>query len=237
MFKRFTDCHKWQDPWFRSLPIEYKLFWLYICDMCDNSGVWRVDWETASYFIHAEIDSTKAMELFKERLYILSPGHFLVKKFIDFQFGELTGESPLHKSVLKLVAKHSLALPYPKPSARVQVKVKVKEEVKVKDVEVKRFGIPKAEEVADYAKSIGFKLDGEKFMDYYTSRGWKIGHSAIKDWKACVRTWKSKQSENALTLPVKQPTFAYDEHIPNEEDLMTADDIAKLRQSLKGTQK
>lgn len=54
----------------------------------------------------------------------------------------------------------------------------------------KPFSKPVPKEVSDYAKTIGFELDGQKFCDYYESKGWVIGKSPMKDWKACVRTWK-----------------------------------------------
>lgn len=79
----------------------------------------------------------------------------------------------------------------------------------------KTFTKPAPQEVADYAKSIGFELDGQKFCDYYESKGWVIGKSPMKDWKACVRTWKSnghggssgrvKQDGYATAKPGKYP--------------------------------
>lgn len=58
----------------------------------------------------------------------------------------------------------------------------------------KVFQKPTAEEVSEYAQSIDFSLDGAYFIDYYETRGWKIKNSSIKDWKACVRTWKKNKS-------------------------------------------
>jgi hypothetical protein len=55
----------------------------------------------------------------------------------------------------------------------------------------KKFQKPTPDEVYQYAKSIGFDLSGQKFCDYYESKGWLVGKSPMKDWKACIRTWKS----------------------------------------------
>ena len=63
----------------------------------------------------------------------------------------------------------------------------------------KVFKIPDATEVSEYCSSIGFSLDGEHFVDYYTTRGWKIGTAAMKDWKAAVRTWKRNSKDTIPT--------------------------------------
>jgi hypothetical protein len=35
-------------------------------------------------------------------------------------------------------------------------------------------------------------LDANRFHDFYTSKGWKIGSQPMKDWKACARNWLSR---------------------------------------------
>lgn len=57
------------------------------------------------------------------------------------------------------------------------------------------FKEPTALEVEEYAKTIDFKVDGEYFIAHYRKTGWKIKSSPIKDWRACVVTWK-KGSNN-----------------------------------------
>lgn len=52
------------------------------------------------------------------------------------------------------------------------------------------FNKPMPDQVTAYAESIGFALDGQQFCDYYESKGWLIGKTPMKDWKAAVRTWK-----------------------------------------------
>lgn len=53
-----------------------------------------------------------------------------------------------------------------------------------------RFSPPARQDVADYCKEKGFSdFDVERFVDYYTSNGWMVGKSKMKDWKAAVRNW------------------------------------------------
>jgi hypothetical protein len=70
----------------------------------------------------------------------------------------------------------------------------------------KPFTPPTEGEVAQYAESIGFKLDAEQFVNFYTAKGWKVGRSKMQDWQAAVRTWKQRATEKKkrlLALPGK----------------------------------
>ena len=53
----------------------------------------------------------------------------------------------------------------------------------------KRFTPPSLEEVRAYAAEKGLAVDCERFIDYYTANGWKVGRNPMKDWKAAVRNW------------------------------------------------
>lgn len=61
-----------------------------------------------------------------------------------------------------------------------------------------RFRAPSPEEVEEYARSYaegkGLDLastdfDPERFVDFYAQKGWMVGKSRMKDWKASVRNW------------------------------------------------
>lgn len=56
------------------------------------------------------------------------------------------------------------------------------------------FKKPTPQEVTEYAQSIGYALDGEKFVSHYEASGWMRGKSKIKDWKAAVVTWKKNEN-------------------------------------------
>lgn len=148
--------------------MEYKLLWNFLCDRCDNAGVWKIDFEAASFFIGVEIDPAKAYEEMRQRVRVLDPNNWLIAKFVDFQFGSLTSNSPLHKSVLKMIERHTLALGYPKAMPRVQVMVKVKDKVR--------------EEV----KTLGPKFDFEALWAKYPRREGR--KEAEKHFKASVVT-------------------------------------------------
>ncbi len=61
-----------------------------------------------------------------------------------------------------------------------------------------RFVPPTPQEVADYCQQRQNGIDGNEFCDFYASKGWMIGKSKMKDWRAAVRTWeKSRQKQPA----------------------------------------
>lgn len=64
-----------------------------------------------------------------------------------------------------------------------------------------RFTKPTVEEIDEYSKSIGFNLEAEKFFDYYESKGWVVGKTPMKNWKASVRTWKNNKKGFAYDAP------------------------------------
>ena len=63
-------------------------------------------------------------------------------------------------------------------------------EIDNKPVRQKRFRKPTVEEIESYCRERNNNVDANKFYDYYESKGWIIGKSPMKDWKACVRTWE-----------------------------------------------
>ena len=53
-----------------------------------------------------------------------------------------------------------------------------------------RFHPPTADEVADYCHARGNRVDPQRFVDYYTANGWRVGRTPMTDWQAAVRTWE-----------------------------------------------
>ena len=57
------------------------------------------------------------------------------------------------------------------------------------------FQKPSLEEVRAYCISRSNKVDPEQFFNFYESKGWIIGKSPMKDWRAAVRTWEKREKE------------------------------------------
>ena len=56
-----------------------------------------------------------------------------------------------------------------------------------------RFQKPSIAEVHAYGLTLTPRfLKAEQFVNYYESKGWMIGKSKMRSWKAAVRTWQAK---------------------------------------------
>ena len=63
----------------------------------------------------------------------------------------------------------------------------------------KKFKKPTVEEVRAYCLERHNSVDPEAFVDFYESKGWKVGDQPMKDWKACVRTWERSESRRTYS--------------------------------------
>ena len=54
----------------------------------------------------------------------------------------------------------------------------------------KRFVPPTPDDVKQYCRERNNAVDPERFVDFYASKGWMVGKTKMKDWKASVRTWE-----------------------------------------------
>ena len=106
MAKRFTDSEKWKKKWFRELSPIHKCFWQYLLDSCNHAGIWEVDFYLAGVFIGRELDQKEVRDVFSKQYKILNRGSkWLIKDFIDFQYGELNPSNRAHLSVINILKK------------------------------------------------------------------------------------------------------------------------------------
>ena len=55
-----------------------------------------------------------------------------------------------------------------------------------------RFVPPTVDQVQAYASEHGLIMDCTRFVDWYASKGWKVGSSPMKDWRAAARNWSAR---------------------------------------------
>ena len=62
------------------------------------------------------------------------------------------------------------------------------------------FKKPTLDEVKNYCILRKNNIEAEAFIDFYESKGWQIGKEKMKSWKACVRTWESRDKNKPKTM-------------------------------------
>lgn len=76
----------------------------------------------------------------------------------------------------------------------------------------KRFVKPTLEQIKEYCLTRKNNIDAQHFMDFYESKGWKVGNQPMKDWKACVRTWEQRnKQENKSTKVASSSKYQREE--------------------------
>ena len=58
-----------------------------------------------------------------------------------------------------------------------------------------RFQKPTIEEIRQYCLEKGYNVDAEQFFNFYESKGWVVGKSPMKNWRAAVSTWSKREKE------------------------------------------
>lgn len=88
----------------------------------------------------------------------------------------------------------------------------------VKDsIERGKFTPPTPDEVRLFCQSKGYQIDVERFIDFYTSKGWMIGKNRMKDWRAAVRNWARRDREEKPKTQNYKSGFYNDERIAEIE--------------------
>ena len=82
-----------------------------------------------------------------------------------------------------------------------------------KEESKRRFTPPSREEVQAYIVEKGYNVDAEAFIDFYTSKGWLVGKTPMKDWRAAVRTWAKRDNR-----PRAQVNNKFNEYEQNNYD-------------------
>ena len=106
-------------------------------------------------------------------------------------------------------------------------RINIKEEIHKEE----RFRKPTLQEVYHYCLERKNGIDPQTFLDFYDSKGWKVGNTPMKDWKAAIRTWESKRKNDpsprssAATPSPKEdktyvPKYHYGPDLPKKENIV-----------------
>lgn len=62
---------------------------------------------------------------------------------------------------------------------------------------------PTLEEVKSFCEGRNNKIDAERFISFYKSKGWKVGNQPMTDWKSAVITWETRSSEKLMNTTLE----------------------------------
>lgn len=101
----------------------------------------------------------------------------------------------------------------------------------------KRFVKPTIKQIDEYIKEKDMHFEAERFFDYYESKGWMVGKSPMKDWKAACRTWESQrkhefkeeQTEEAQDDLWQRQQEWFRKNVPNIANYITRDVFRQMR--------
>lgn len=173
MPKRLTDTDKWKKPFIKSLPTEYKVFWLFLLDECDHSGIWHVEMEIVEARLGIKLSLEKIRGFFKEKIVEFDSGtKMFIPDFVSFQYGILNPDNKVHRSVISSLNKYEL-LGYVSPLLGAKDKAKVKDMDKEKDKDT----------TEDLHENKKLEYDAEKV----------ISGNPIWFEQLCMRTGRTKQ--------------------------------------------
>lgn len=97
-----------------------------------------------------------------------------------------------------------------------------KEKNKKEKPDKQAFTPPTLQEVQEYCKERGNRVDPQRFIDFYEAKGWMIGKNKMKDWKAAVRTWERQDAERTQgqTVVQRQGASAGNEALERRKQMM-----------------
>lgn len=116
--KRFRETNIWEAVWYSQLSSLEQHFYQYVCDKCNNIGIWAPNFRSAGFHLKLETDPESFAFTFldninksEERIKILDSGEWLILSFVKEQYCKakpLSTNAVAHKSYIQLMKKHNL---------------------------------------------------------------------------------------------------------------------------------
>jgi len=162
--KRFTDCNKWDDPWYCELSPENRSFYEYLLDRSDQVGMWKINKRMAEFCIQAQIDLEGFLKIAGKRIQVYNSESWWIVGYCKFQYGELKESCKPHLKYIKMLSDYGLLKRVSKGYSKGIDTLQEKEEDKDKDKK-------KEEEMQEKVKNIMDHYLILKPAKFDTSRG------------------------------------------------------------------
>lgn len=201
--------NRWVDELVANGESHYVLLWLFLIITCRNlAGIFEVNPRLWNFKLNppSPYKGEDVFVKFGKRIRRIEghPDKGIIVGFCDFQrnFGtnskqwqwivaDLEKVGLTHEKLQEMdkdVVQPELELGVYPPITKATPKSKERE---------KRLIIPpKVEWVAEYCSTRNNGIDANYFIDFYNSKGWKVGKEKMIDWQAAVRTWEKKDKKD-----------------------------------------
>ena len=118
-------------------------------------------------------------------------------------------ETSNNQDVTKKKPSNNQDVTNPQPNVYVNVN---DNDIKKKDTNVSkekasRFKPPTVTEVENYCREKEYRIDCERFVDFYRSNDWMVGKNKMKDWRAAVRNWARGNRLELTAKPAQGTKF------------------------------
>lgn len=200
MAKRFTDTELWDKEWFMKLNPTLKCLVKFVRDKADLSGVWSPNWTIANTYIGAKVNEKMLLEIDGGDQFIkLLNGKIFCKGFVEFQYGELSEKSPVHKKIINMLRENDIlntykTIGYQYPIQYPINRVQEEEEEKAKEKENKEKEVAKKSEFFNEAKKYWFW----SYLEVYPANGQNPSFDSITGakLKSILLKLRTKSDEN-----------------------------------------
>lgn len=195
MAKRMTDTDKWKKPFIKSLPAEYKLFWLFLLDECDHAGIWHIEMDVLELRLGIKLSLEKARGFFKEKIVVFDSGNkIFVPDFITFQYGVLSPANKAHNSVINILTRYNL-MGHTSPLEGAKDMVKDKD----KDIKGGMGEKPSFETIHRvFVQNGGSKEMAEHFFNTHEATEWRTRNGPIRNYAPLISNYIQNWKQNEL---------------------------------------
>jgi hypothetical protein len=225
MSYRISNTEKWKDLWFSNLSPNAKLLFFYFVENCDNAGFFEVNKKFMKFYTGLDEKQLydAGSELRKSFIKSADGTKLWFKNFLKYQKKlPLNSSNNMHKQIISIIKENlsddkkfkgsnllNSLLPIDSQLAKqTRKKKEVSEENKVEQIPIiktQRFVKPTIQEVFDYMVENEFefaKIESDKFVNFYNSKGWKVGKNTMVSWKSAVANWmKYYYERNKIQTP------------------------------------
>jgi len=119
------------------------------------------------------------------------------------------------------------------------IDISQKESDREKDIYKNDFfdvNIPTLQEIQEFITLKDVDIDAERFYNYYSARGWKMGNTPIEDWRYLILEWARKKLANdrlkdqpeVIKTKIIEPQFEERKYTSQDMDNLFNGDISAL---------